>query len=340
MEKNTELAGTIGQKKKLEAIEVKLVEKPIPVTSISLNSSKNKIDMKIGESQIQLNTSILPSNSTDQRVRFISSNSAVAEVSNSGLVTGKSTGKTVITAETVDGKKTDTIEIEVLGRGQIFTKNTEIAWGSSWNYLDNIVKAVDEYGQPIPLNEITILGTVDTSKFGYQTVAFGHPKVSGFPPVTIKVLARKRDANKVRQEYLRLVNVERQKNGVNPISVNTLLEAGSAVRVDELVTKFSYVRPNGQPASTAISLSSGHSFRYGTLAYPVKLTNTGNDTDQELAKKLFDATYLGQTTDLNGNNTPNSIRFLDKDRETLGLAFKEIEGKECLGHVFIGGRYT
>ncbi|MFD1902648.1 Ig-like domain-containing protein [Enterococcus termitis] len=77
---------------------------------------------------MQLNTSILPSNSTDQRVRFISSNSAVAEVSNSGLVTGKSTGKTVITAETVDGKKTDTIEIEVLGRGQIFTKNTEIAW--------------------------------------------------------------------------------------------------------------------------------------------------------------------------------------------------------------------
>ncbi|MFD1902649.1 hypothetical protein GQR36_26135 [Enterococcus termitis] len=47
LEKNTELAGTIGQKKKLEAIEVKLVEKPIPVTSISLNSSKNKIDMKI-----------------------------------------------------------------------------------------------------------------------------------------------------------------------------------------------------------------------------------------------------------------------------------------------------
>ena len=56
---------------------------------------------------------IMPGNATDKRIVWSSSNSNIASVDENGVVTGKSSGKTVITATTVDGGFTSSCEVLV-----------------------------------------------------------------------------------------------------------------------------------------------------------------------------------------------------------------------------------
>lgn len=62
----------------------------------------------------QLTASVLPADATDPSVTWSSSNSAVAAVNASGLVTGVSSGTATITATTTDGGFTDTCEVMVI----------------------------------------------------------------------------------------------------------------------------------------------------------------------------------------------------------------------------------
>ncbi len=62
----------------------------------------------------QLTATVLPSNATNKAVIWTTSNSKVATVNSSGLVTGISPGNTIITATTADGGKTASLYITVL----------------------------------------------------------------------------------------------------------------------------------------------------------------------------------------------------------------------------------
>ncbi len=74
-----------------------------PITSITLNN--NNITLKENLMTITLNTTISPSNTTDsKKITWTTSNSAVAIVNSSGVVTGKANGTTIITAKTSNGK--------------------------------------------------------------------------------------------------------------------------------------------------------------------------------------------------------------------------------------------
>jgi len=82
----------------------------IAVTGISLN--KNTTSLSVGATE-QLTATIAPSNATNKQVSWESNNSAVAEVSASGLVTAKQAGTATITVRTTDGNKTATCVVTV-----------------------------------------------------------------------------------------------------------------------------------------------------------------------------------------------------------------------------------
>jgi len=90
---------------------VSIVTVVIPVTGVTLNWHNTLVPI---ESTIQLSANIQPHNATNRNVTWSSSNTSVATVSSTGVVTGVSLGTTVITVTTQDGNHTATLEVTVV----------------------------------------------------------------------------------------------------------------------------------------------------------------------------------------------------------------------------------
>ncbi|WP_235830897.1 Ig-like domain-containing protein [Flavobacterium ustbae] len=82
----------------------------VAVTGVSI--SPTTVTVGLGTTQ-QLNATIAPANATNKNITWTSSNTAVATVNASGLVTGVAAGTATITVKTVDGNKTATSAITV-----------------------------------------------------------------------------------------------------------------------------------------------------------------------------------------------------------------------------------
>jgi len=82
----------------------------VAVTGVSV--SPTTVTVGLGSTQ-QLNATIAPANATNQNLTWTSSNTAVATVNASGLVTAVAAGTTTITVKTVDGNKIATSAITV-----------------------------------------------------------------------------------------------------------------------------------------------------------------------------------------------------------------------------------
>lgn len=54
------------------------------------------------------------------------------------------------------------------------------------------------------------------------------------------------------QQVVNLVNAERAKEGLSPVSVDSKVESAAQVRAQEIVTSFSHTRPNGSAFGTAL----------------------------------------------------------------------------------------
>ena len=101
--------------------EIKVIGEPddILVTNISLNATS--ATMSVGETK-QLTATISPSNATNKSVTWSTSNSSVATVSSSGLVTAKNAGSATITCKTNDGSgKYATCDITVKNATNLVT---------------------------------------------------------------------------------------------------------------------------------------------------------------------------------------------------------------------------
>ncbi len=81
-----------------------------PVTGVSLN--KTTATMTEGES-LTLTATVAPTNATNKNVTWSSSDTNVATVSASGVITAKSAGTATITVKTADGSKTATCVVTV-----------------------------------------------------------------------------------------------------------------------------------------------------------------------------------------------------------------------------------
>ncbi|MDF2942995.1 MAG: Phosphate transporter, periplasmic phosphate-binding protein PstS [Herbinix sp.] len=81
-----------------------------PVTSVKLN--KSSANLEVGKT-LTLKATINPSFATNDKVTWKSSDTTIATVSSTGIITGKKAGKVNITVTTDDGKKTATCKVTV-----------------------------------------------------------------------------------------------------------------------------------------------------------------------------------------------------------------------------------
>ena len=100
----------------------------VSVTGVSLNKTSTSLNVVGTE---QLTATIQPSNATNKNVTWSSSNSSVAMVNSSGLVTAVASGSAIITVKTVDGSKTATCSVTVAaGSGTTELIKNATFWGT------------------------------------------------------------------------------------------------------------------------------------------------------------------------------------------------------------------
>jgi|GEM_PF-3323999 len=111
----------------------------VPVSGISLN--KTATTLVTGETE-QLTATVSPENATNKNITWQSSNTVVAEVSKTGLVTAKSAGTATITATTEDGGKMATCAVTVTAAAVTYTFIASAGTGGTINPNGNVtVKA-------------------------------------------------------------------------------------------------------------------------------------------------------------------------------------------------------
>lgn len=93
----------------------------VNVTQVSLN--KNSSSLQVGGTE-QLICTVLPNNADDVRLIWVSSNTSIATVSSTGLVTAVSAGNVVIDVTSVDGNKKATCSYTITNK--VVEKNKEL----------------------------------------------------------------------------------------------------------------------------------------------------------------------------------------------------------------------
>ena len=105
------------------------INQTVKVASITISAKKDVLQVK---ETVQLTASIMPQNATQQTVTWNSSNTSVATVSATGLVTAKKAGKAVISATATDGSGVSSTfsvvvqkpSIKVTGKSSVKRKKT------------------------------------------------------------------------------------------------------------------------------------------------------------------------------------------------------------------------
>ena len=92
--------------------EVCKVQAVIPSESVTVNTDNTERRISTGES-LQIRASVQPTNASNTELRFVSTNPAVASVSEMGKVTGVAPGTTTIRVDAADGRSTASIDVEV-----------------------------------------------------------------------------------------------------------------------------------------------------------------------------------------------------------------------------------
>jgi uncharacterized protein YjdB len=89
--------------------------KVVEVENVTINqpSATALAELTAGGGTITLSVTIVPADATDKSVDWSSSNTAIATVSNAGVVTGVSQGTATISATTKSGSKTAEFPVEV-----------------------------------------------------------------------------------------------------------------------------------------------------------------------------------------------------------------------------------
>jgi uncharacterized delta-60 repeat protein len=105
------IGSTANSNNKSELTISRYFSSPIRVTGVRLNSTKATIKIKGTKKLI---VTVLPTNASNKFTKWSTSNSKIAKVSNTGLVTGILPGKVTIKVTSVDGSKTASCIITVI----------------------------------------------------------------------------------------------------------------------------------------------------------------------------------------------------------------------------------
>lgn len=144
----------------------------VNVTGVSLN--KTSASMAVNGS-LTLTASITPANATNKNVTWSSSNTSVATVSSSGVVTAKATGDTIITVTTSDGSYTATCAVSVKALQSISVSGqiTTFSVGDDFEFGGTVTA---NYGSDV-YEDVTSSATFagyDMSSAGQQTVTVSY----------------------------------------------------------------------------------------------------------------------------------------------------------------------
>lgn len=97
---------------KMDTCEVIVNAKAVPVTGVELN--KSSLALTVGSTQ-KLYATITPSNATDKKLNWRSTNTDVVKVDSDGNISAVGVGRATIVVTTQDGGKVDSCEITVTG---------------------------------------------------------------------------------------------------------------------------------------------------------------------------------------------------------------------------------
>jgi len=145
---------------------------PSPIENVSVSSisiNKDNYDLKIGKS-VKLNATVLPTNAYNLTVTFASSDTSIAVVDDTGLVTGVSVGQCTITAKTVDGGYEASCLLNVVSLdSEIDSEDnehvTEVDVSEDDNDITKDFKLTDGTNEITPVNGIYTISVSEDSSF-------------------------------------------------------------------------------------------------------------------------------------------------------------------------------
>jgi len=132
-----------------------ILSEPVSVTGITLNKESTVIETGSSE---RLFTSFTPVNATNRNVTWTSTNSTIASVDNTGLVTGKSTGTATIKVTSIDGGHTAscvcTVTASAVKATGVSLNTTALIITSGYTeQLSAVIKPLDASGKSIATNQ-------------------------------------------------------------------------------------------------------------------------------------------------------------------------------------------
>lgn len=140
---------------------------------------------------------------------------------------------------------------------------------------------------------------------GMNKPASPNPGGSGLPDIGVPSQPSVDESNSsFVSQVVALVNEERAKAGLSPLSVDSSVAAAASTRAKEIETSFSHTRPDGSSFSTALT-QNGVSFRSSgeNIAY-------GQRTPQEVMKGWM-------------NSQGHRANILNKDFTTIGVGYHQ-----------------
>jgi len=148
---------------------VTVEKKTVPVIGVSLD--KTDITMTVGDTQI-LTATITPDNATDKSVTWSSSNTSVATVSSSGVVTAKAAGSATITVTTNDGSKTASCSVVVVSDSFDYV-DLGLPSGLKWATCNIGASSPEEYGDDYAWGETETKSYDSFSNWNYKWYSSG-----------------------------------------------------------------------------------------------------------------------------------------------------------------------
>ena len=195
-----------------------------PVSNVVINT-EDKVVLPVGETQ-NLNYTIYPTNASNKEVKYSSSNTSIASINESGLITSLSIGEVVISVETLDGSFKDSITLYCGPHVEsIKIENTE-----------SIVKVGDSIQIKVSISPVDAAN----SKFTYSTSNSDIASITEDGLLTahrtgqVRITVTTIDLGKVSNITLNVKNVQDKPSEIEP--TNVLVYNDSIVILNPLST--------------------------------------------------------------------------------------------------------